>query len=219
MPGEQFKTHVGLTKPSGLLHGTTTRGARMDTIWYQLWKTSPAFHSAENTTHFSVAAIVVIAHRSSTIVSLTTVTVLPRIHHVVSTEVSSLHKANGVIAICTELNSESYSSYSAGSLWSLRTNIYHVIIIYMYITNKCDLLSKNPAYIPNLKYWIKTKIMIASTPGHSLNSKVIQYLASLVPRRFFAIRRKNAPGDLPIPFWFWCAGMLAHCSILIYLVT
>jgi len=26
------------------------------------------------------------------------------------------------------------------------------INIYMYITNKCDLLSKNPAYIPNLKY-------------------------------------------------------------------
>jgi len=87
----------------------------MDTIWYQLWKTSPAFHSAANTAHFSIAAIVVSTHATS-IVILTTVTVLPRIHHVVSTEVSSLHKANGVIAICTELNSESYSSYSAGSL-------------------------------------------------------------------------------------------------------
>ena len=38
---------------------------------------------------------------------------------------------------------------------------------------------------------------------------------SLVPRRFFTIRRKNTSDDLPIPFWFWCAGTLAHCSILI----
>jgi len=39
--------------------------------------------------------------------------------------------------------------------------------------------------------------------------------SSLVPRRFFTIRRKNTSGDPPIPFWFWCARMLAHCSILI----
>jgi len=38
---------------------------------------------------------------------------------------------------------------------------------------------------------------------------------SRVRRRFFAIWRKNTSGDLPIPFWFLCARMLAHCSILI----
>ena len=43
--------------------------------------------------------------------------------------------------------------------------------------------------------------------------------ASLIPRRFFAIQRKNTSGDPPIPFSFWCAGMLVHCSILIQLVT
>ena len=32
---------------------------------------------------------------------------------------------------------------------------------------------------------------------------------SLVPRQFFALRRKNTSGDPPIPFWFWwCTGML-----------
>ena len=30
--------------------------------------------------------------------------------------------------------------------------------------------------------------------------------ASVVPRRFFTIRRKNTSGDPPIPFWFWCTG-------------
>ena len=35
------------------------------------------------------------------------------------------------------------------------------------------------------------------------------------PDRIFRARRKNGSGQLPIPFSFKCAGMLAHCSFLI----
>ena len=35
------------------------------------------------------------------------------------------------------------------------------------------------------------------------------------PDRNFRARRKNGSGQLPIPFSFKCAGMLAHCSFLI----
>ena len=35
------------------------------------------------------------------------------------------------------------------------------------------------------------------------------------PDRIFCACRKNGPGQLPIPFSFKCAGMLAHCSFLI----
>jgi len=37
----------------------------------------------------------------------------------------------------------------------------------------------------------------------------------LLPDRIFRARRKNGYGELPIPFSFICAGMLAHCSFLI----
>ena len=35
------------------------------------------------------------------------------------------------------------------------------------------------------------------------------------PDRIFRARWKNGSGQLPIPFSFKCAGMLAHCSFLI----
>ena len=85
----------------------------MDTNWYQLHvqRSSPALRTAANTAHFSVTAIVVTAN-SRTIVekigTWTTVTVLPGIQHVVPAEVASLHKANGVVAICMELTSNGY---------------------------------------------------------------------------------------------------------------
>jgi len=53
-----------------------------------------------------------------------------------------------------------------------------------------------------------------------LEDKVITYryptwaLVSF-PDDFSLSGGKNTSGDPPIPFWFWCAGMLAHCSILI----
>ena len=35
------------------------------------------------------------------------------------------------------------------------------------------------------------------------------------PDHIFHTHRKNRSGELPIPFLFKCAGMLAHCSFLI----
>ena len=51
---------------------------------------------------------------------------------------------------------------------------------------------------------------------HARGSKT-QGNISLVPRRIFTIWRKIrlVNGDPPIPFWFRCARMLVHCSILI----
>ena len=40
-------------------------------------------------------------------------------------------------------------------------------------------------------------------------------MASLVPRPHFLCVPAGKKGELPIPFSFKCAGMLAHCSFLI----
>ena len=49
------------------------------------------------------------------------------------------------------------------------------------------------------------------------NTGLIQQVRKLVsyPDRIFHTHRKNRSGELPIPFSFKCAGMLAHCSFLI----
>ena len=56
-------------------------------------------------------------------------------------------------------------------------------------------------------------------PGVELDWKVSYTIpASFIvsfPDRIFRARRKNRSGELPIPFSFKCAGMLAHCSFLI----
>ena len=44
---------------------------------------------------------------------------------------------------------------------------------------------------------------------------VCRYYIVSFPDRIFRARRKNGSGQLPIPFSFKCAGMLAHCSFLI----
>ena len=48
----------------------------------------------------------------------------------------------------------------------------------------------------------------------SLSLQVPPTLVSF-PDRIFRARWKNGSGQLPIPFSFKCAGMLAHCSFLI----
>ena len=50
-----------------------------------------------------------------------------------------------------------------------------------------------------------------------LPSHLTPVLSRLVsfPDRIFRARRENGSGQLPIPFSFKCAGMLAHCSFLI----
>ena len=41
----------------------------------------------------------------------------------------------------------------------------------------------------------------------------------LSPDRIFCAHRKNESDQLPIPFSFKCAGMLAHCSLLVQHLT
>ena len=50
----------------------------------------------------------------------------------------------------------------------------------------------------------------ASAEGLALASFLVSF-----PDPVFCTCRKNRSGELPVPFLFKCAGMLAHCSFLI----
>ena len=61
--------------------------------------------------------------------------------------------------------------------------------------------------------WKKRKQKQSKSKGSVGYSSVLSQVVSF-PDRIFRARRKNGSGQLPIPFSFKCAGMLAHCSFL-----
>jgi len=87
------------------------------------------------------------------------------------------------------------------------------------ISSSAILRNNHISLLSDLCTCVHVKKKLASKGSHSSSvsgsNRLVWLQASLVPRRYFVIWRKNTSGDLPIPFWFWCARMLAHCSILI----
>ena len=176
MPGEQFKSHVGLTKPSGLLHGTTTHGD----------------HLVSTTENFTCNP-----HRCEydTFLHCSNCRYYTRHQHC---NLDHSHSPPQDPPHCFHRGFQPpqskwcYCDLYGIEFWKLQllqcrkfviieiNVIIMTVNIYMYITNKCDLLSKYPAYIPNLKYWVKTEI-IGQVERAPLVSNAHRKRVTLVP--------------------------------------
>ena len=56
------------------------------------------------------------------------------------------------------------------------------------------------------------KTLLARAVAGETNSNFVHLSG---PEANFRYPEENISGDMPIPFWFWCTRMLAHCSVLI----
>jgi len=70
-------------------------------------------------------------------------------------------------------------------------------------------------YNKNKKHWSQVQMM-GCLHMYMLKNVSLHVIAVYShSQTIFRYLEEKTSGDLPIPSWFWCAGMLAHCSILI----